>query len=263
MQRAGFRDDAARRKAGLVEAAGEVVVFVAPAHVVFVEAVHALNVGTVQREVATQQFGLVRAGEMPAAQRGVAREELVRGFGFGQIRRPPREFPVGVPRRGHDGEQRLGGGFVEQRAMAAQQAARRSVFHVHGHGVGQRRDVAIQKQQVVARRGADGQVAGGGEAIAVLFLPHDLGRNPARRQEARERGDGGSVEIGHSCLVSIMRAATSARSGRADSRGNGPADAVAGCRGRRTLQPLSAGWRRSRNRSSGYPTVAVHSVAGR
>ena len=106
--------------------------------------------------------------------------------------------------------------------MAAQQATRRSVFHVHGHGVGQRRDVAIQKQQVIARRGADGQVAGGGEAIAVFFLPHDLGRNPARRQEARERGDGGGVGavVGHDEFVG--RAGLRGERGRQQAQMVGP-----------------------------------------
>ena len=159
---------------------------------------------------------------MPAAQRGVAREEHVRGFGFGQIRRTPREFPVGVPRRGHDGEQGLGGGFIEQRAVAAQQAAGRGVFLVDGHGVGQRRDVAVQKQQVVARRGADGQVAGGGEPVAVLFLPHDLGRKAARGQQAFHGDDGGGIGavVGHDEFVG--RAGLRGERGRQQAQVVGP-----------------------------------------
>ena len=203
VQRPRLGDDAAGPHARGVEAAREIVVLVAPADVAFVEAVHAPDVVTEKRKVAAEKLGLVRTGEMPAAQPGLAFVEDLGGLRLHEIRPLPGAIPVRRRRRGGGLHQFARGLFGENAPMAGEQPARRSAPFVNGQGVGEQRDVAVREDEVVAGGGADGAIARGGEAVAVVRLPDALRGDGAAREMALDRGGGvriGAV-VGHDDLV--------------------------------------------------------------
>ena len=125
----------------------------------------------------------------------------------GGIRNAPSLLPIGGGGCGAGGEEACGGVLAEKGTVSAEEATGGGETEMGFDGVGEERDVAVGKDEIVAGGGTDGEVARGGETVPVLLLPHEdaLQRRCLRMGAHRSHRVGIGAVVGHDHLVRPTR----------------------------------------------------------